>query len=387
MNNDLEAVRARYEPEIHQIAEPVGLSLNAARKGETVKVLQRAFFSSYDDDHRHYFRQILGQFPTSVSLPNHLLIVIRNNEARIHQEFPLVLKIRPKVAIQAHRFVFEDQILDIEGVGFKDNVFEVDIRDGDKIVWLFRVGWSFGLYFDFSGEMATMELWKILGQCYRAMHFHDVYAFFADSANPERLLDRGWFPFIQFSTDEFRQLRHGICQTSELDAAEEHIIQAFTPERIDRFAEGWWANPAFRDKREIIAAGLNAYKEGSDEHVINCIKNLVGEAEGIVTLHFHGNFGRKPTTRELMEYVSDLGKETFSSSGSLAFPGLFHDYLDSFLFQAFDLGDGTVELSRHSAAHGVATADKYTRIRALQVILCLDQIHHFIMSRSNQTTE
>ena len=383
MEIDVETASARYDPDIRQVAELAGLSLNAARQGESVKVLQSAFFSSYDDDHRHYFGQILGQFSgLTATLPNNLLIVVRHNEARIHNAFPLMLNIRSKVAIQPGRAVFQDQILDIEEVRFKDAVFEADIRDGDKIVWLFRLDWSFGLYFDFSGQSTTLELWKTLGQCYRAMHFHAVYAFFADPANPERLIDRGWFPFIQFSTDEFRQLRNGVRHPSELHIVEEHIVQAFTAERIDRLAEGWWTNPAFRDKKEIITAGLNAYKEGSDEQVINCIKNLVSEAEGIVRLHFHRNVGRKPTTRELIEYVSDRGKQAFPTSGSLAFPRLFHGYLDTFLFRGFDLEHGTVDLSRHSVAHGVAAADQYTRTRALQVILSLDQIHHYIMNRS-----
>ena len=58
------------------------------------------------------------------------------------------------------------------------------------------------------------------------------------------------------------------------------------------------------------------------------------------------------------------------------------ELLDTFLFRGFDLEHGTVDLSRHSVAHGVAAADQYTRIRALQVILSLDQMHHYIMNRS-----
>ena len=379
---------ARYEPEIHEVAELAGISLNVARKGEMVKVLQSAFFSSYDDDHQHYFGQILGQFSSLGStLSNDLLIVIRNKQARVHTSFPLTVKIRSKGTIQRGSAVFKDQILDIEEVRFRDDFFEADIRDGDKIVWLFRVDWSFGLYFDLSGKSSTRELWKTLGQCYRSMHFHAVYAFFVDPTNPERLIDRGWFPFIQFSANEFSQLRYGIGDPSELDTVEAHIVQAFSADRIDQFSEGWWTNPAFRDKKEIIAAGLNAYKEGSDEQVINCIKNLISEAEGIVRLHFHRNMGRKPTTRELMEYVSARGKKAFPSSGSLAFPGLFYEYLENSLFRSFDLKDQTVELSRHSAAHGVAAPNQYTRTRALQVILALDQIHHYIMSRSNQALD
>lgn len=378
----------RYEPEIHEVEDLVGISLNAASEGDTVKVLQNGFFSSYEDDHQHCFRQLLGQFPSSVwMLHNDLLIVVRDKQARIHTLFPVTARVRPKGPVQPGSAVFKDQILDIEEIRFRDDSFEADIRDGDKIVWLFRVDWSFGLYFDLSGKLSTPELWKTLGYYYRSMHFRAVYAFFVDPKNPERLIDRGWFPFIQFSNDEFRQLRHGIGNPSELDTVEAHVVEEFGADRIDRFSEHWWTNPVFRDKQEIIAAGLNAYREGSDEQVINCIKNLVSEAEGIVRLHFHRDRGTQPTTRELMDYMSARGKKAFPSSGSLAFPSLFHEYLENFLFRGFDLKDRKVELSRHSVAHGVAAPDLYSRTRALQIILALDQIHHYTMSRSNQALD
>ena len=276
------ALRARYEPAVEQVGDIAGIAQQPAREGETVKVLQRAFLSSYDDEHRHYFDQVLGQFPSVGRMPNNLLIVIRCNEARVHTEFPVSLRIRPKVPIKKHRFVFQSQILDIEEVRFSDSIFEADVRDGDKIVWLFRMDWSFGLYFDFTGELTTVELWKRLGECFRAMSFHATYSFFADPANQARLMDRGWFPFIQFSTEEFRQLRHGVYNAGDLPIVEEQIVHGFTDERIDRIAESWWANHAYREKKAIILAGLNAYKGGSEDQIITCIKTLISEVEGIV---------------------------------------------------------------------------------------------------------
>ena len=382
---DLDGIKARYDPEVQRVGELLGLSQGAARKGEKVHVLQRGFFSSYDDEHRQCFAQVLGQFPNADRRPDNLLVVIRGVEARIHKKFPLSLRVRPKVPIKAHHFVFQDQILDIEEVRFRDSIFEVDIRDEDKIVWFFRLDWSFGLYFDFSGKLTIAELWKTLGDCYRAMYFHTIYSFFADPANPTRLMDRGWFPFIQFSTEEFRQLRHGVENPPQLPIVEEFILGAFTEERIDRIANAWWANEAYREKKEIILAGLSAYKDGSDAQIINCIKNLISEMEGIVRLHFDRNVGGQMTTARLIEYVSNRGKASFPSSGSLAFPELFHKYLETFIFRAFSLDDrSNLSLSRHSVTHGVATADLYTRVRALQVVLSLDQIHHYMMSRKTQ---
>ena len=178
MDNDLQALKARYDPEIQQVEDLGGLCMNAPKQGEMAKILRRSFFSSYDDDHRHYFTQVLSQFSgLDVKRLNEVLIVIRENTAHIYKIFPMMVNIRAKVPIEAGRAVFRSQILDISEVRFQDAVFEADIRDGDKIVWLFRVDWSFGLYFDFSEEMTTDELWKTLGQCYRGMESHSLYSF------------------------------------------------------------------------------------------------------------------------------------------------------------------------------------------------------------------
>ena len=86
----------------------------------------------------------------------------------------------------------------------------------------------------------------------------------------------------------------------------------------------------FLKKKEIICAGLNAYKNGGIDNIINCIKNLISEIEGIVQLHYHRDLGKKPTTRELKDYMIDQGKERFPYSGTLAFPELFYEYLEGF---------------------------------------------------------
>ena len=59
-----------YDPEIQKVGGLAGLAVNMARSGDKVKVCQSGFFSSYDDDHRHYFGQILGQFAGLGGTPN-----------------------------------------------------------------------------------------------------------------------------------------------------------------------------------------------------------------------------------------------------------------------------------------------------------------------------
>ena len=379
MSLDLDDLRAQYDPEVHTVPPLVGLAVSPVKAGRSVKTLIRAFFSSYDDDHRHYFSQILGQFPALDHHPDRALIVIREDTAYIHNHFPLSTTVIPKSPIPAHRFVFRNQIVEVTEVHFRDSVFEPDIRNGDKLVWLFRLGWSFGLYFDFSGDMRTVDLWGTLGQCYRSIDAHSTYSFLSRQDNVHRMIERGWFPFIQLSPDELRQLKHGIESESGMDAVEDAILGAFTPERIDDIASHWWNDPVYQKKRGIISAGLKAYNDGSDGQTINSIKNLSSEVEGILRMHYDREFSENPSTMDLKNYLKKRALQAFPHAASLAFPSLFFEYLDGFVFKSFNLRDGPVQLSRYSIAHGVADQERYTRTHALQLILSLDQICFYMM--------
>ena len=76
--------------------------------------------------------------------------------------------------------------------------------------------------------------------------------------------------------------------------------------------------------------------------------------------------------------MSDRAKLNFSSPQSLGFPDHFFNYFDKVFFRQFDIEKGDVKLSRHTAAHGVADKEEYTKTRALQLILTLDQIYFYL---------
>ena len=63
---------------------------------------------------------------------------------------------------------------------------------------------------------------------------------------------------------------------------------------------------------------------------------------------------------------------------SLGFPDIFFKYLGEIFFKNFDLKTGDVDLSRNTASHGVAKAEDYTKTKALQGILILDQIYRYL---------
>ena len=379
MSPNVEDSQSHYEPEVIDVEDLGGLSLNTAKQGEKVQVLRKSFFSSYQTDHRHFFSQILGLFPVLKGQDlNHLLVVIRKNKAYIHRNFPMMMNVLSKVDVHAGTAIFKNQIVDIVEVKFADSFFSIDIQNGDKIVWLFRIDWSFGLYFDFSEKLEIPNLWRELAVCYRRMEFHALYSFLSSNTNFAAVVARGWFPFIQIVGREFDQLMFGITSPGDVEQVEEGILDAFTAARLAAFTQYWWQNEFFADKREIISAGINAYIRGEPDDIVHSIKNLVTEIEGIIRLDFHGVRRRRPNTRELREHMADRARTKFPHSESLGFPHLFVDYLENVLFRSFDVEKGSVDLSRHSVAHGVLSAEKYTKVRALQLILVLDQIYFYL---------
>ena len=311
---------------------------------------------------------------------NRLLVVIKkDSKAFIYKEnFPFTLRIRLKKSKKALEVVFQEEIADIIGVKFSDAVFNLNIEDGDKFVWLFRVNWKFGLFFDFSGQLKSDRLFEELGKCYRRLLYLDVYAFLEDQYSFDELLKEGWFPFVQLIGQQFRKLISYYADDKKYSFYIDEILESFNQEKIQAFSDYWWDNQIFSQKREIIEAGVEAYFQDTKSGYINVIKTLSTEIEGIIRLAYFIEHKAKPSTEGLKKYITDCGEKKFTSVGSLGFPRLFYDYLNQSIFKGFDLKSGEIPSSRHSVAHGVAKIEAYDRIRAFQLILTLDQIYFFL---------
>lgn len=376
-----------YRPEIRSGENLRGIAMNAVRGGDQVRVLQKAFVSSYDHRDHHVFDEILNSvFGEGIHALNDLLVVIRRKSFRIYRHFPMVFRARSTTAIELGRPVYENQILDIVAVRFEDAKFDLDIRDGDKFVWLFREKWAFGLYFDFSENLRTEELWNELGHCYKTVKYHTVYSVLSREEEFNRLLDRGWFPFVQILGQEFSRLLLSIEDARNLETTEELLVDEFNDARIEQFSDYWWKNDIFLQKKPLIAAGIAAYVSGDETGAIHCINTLVPQIDGIIRLYYEEDVGGKPSTRELMDYLRAGAAERSPTAGNLVFPLPLVDYIDRVFFRPFDISRDDTELSRHSVAHGAADHSKFTRVRALQLILLLDQIYFYFQNRPRLET-
>lgn len=361
--------------------------MNTVRGGDQVRVLQKAFVASYDDRDHHIFDEILSSvIGEGIHTLNDLLVVIRGKSFHIYRRFPMSFRARSTKAIEQGSPVYENQILDIVAVRFEDAKCDLDIRDGDKLVWLFREKWAFGLYFDFSGEMRTEELWKELGHCYKAVKYHTLYSLLSREVEFNRLLDRGWFPFVQILGHEFNRLLLSIEDARSLETTEHLLADEFDDARIERFSDYWWKNDIFLKRRPLISAGIAAYISGNETGAIYCINTLVPQIEGIIRLYHKEDVGGNPSTRELMDYLRAGAGEGGPTAGNLVFPLPLVKYIGRVFFRSFDLDRNDAEVSRHSVAHGAADHSKFTRIRALQLILLLDQIYFYFQHRPKLET-
>lgn len=324
--------------EVSEIYKPIirdGIKINGIA-GETIPkdakglIIRKSFILSYDKNFERYCNNILN-----VVLGNHqnetlnrLLVVIKKDgQARIYQNFPLKAHIRAKRSVKQFEVVQQDDIADIVGIEFSDDIFNLDIENGDKLIWLFRINWKFGLYFDFSEQLDTSKLPEELADCYRRLLYLDMYSFLESKKQLKELLDEGWFPFMQLIGSRFQSLMDYFTEEKKYAVQIEKILEYFNQEKFAKLSSNWWSNPIFNEKREIIEAGIEAYFQGTKSGYINAIKTISTEIEGVIRIAFFNDFGRKPTTQEIQQHITTLGEKKFSAIGSLGFPKLFYEYL------------------------------------------------------------
>jgi hypothetical protein len=267
--------------------------------------------------------------------------------------------------------VFENDIADVISMYFP----AVSIGVDDKVVCVFREGWSFGLV-AFTNEQEKLdveEFYKALGSLHRGLRYREVYDAVLTPATFEPLLTAGWFPFVEIVNAEFRDFASQAEAGHPLDAAEQRLLQAFDAQRLDHLVDRWMTKPHLAARDKLLVAAVNAFKNGD---AVSTIKNVLTEIEGVLNDAYrstHGGQGAK--LKVLLPWVRASAEGQAGSPDTLLFPEAFARYLDARTFANFDPINQTGEAdSRHAVGHGAAYQDSYTMTRALQAILTLDQI-------------
>ena len=377
-------VQGVYEPKVIDDFQLVGLAAKTILPGEEGKVTQKMFTSSLDEHFSLFATQLLspifGIDPGS-SLNSLLVIVKPDNKAYVYQQFPFGVTAIPKTPVEPYRAVFKNNLADIIGVFFQDIVIDLNPEDGDRIVWLFRENWHFGLFFDLSGNLNSQSTLKDMGFYYRRLTYLNKYLFLEKSSNFKQMIKEGWFPFVAVINDGIEKIQLYYQEDRKYPSILQELIDSFNEEKLLYLTSRWWNNSIFAGKQKIIQAGINNYLTNTEEGYISAVKNLATEPEGIIRIAYHQDCGESRSAKEFKEYISDQGKSRFSTPGSLCFPDKFLDYLKDYVFRPFNVQEGHLPESRHSVAHGVAQDDVYSQEFALKLILTLDNIYFFLGNR------
>jgi len=360
----------------------IGFVVETAQSGEMAKIQTRGSLVSDSPLFYTYIDQISGIFLKTV-LVDHvfqfLVLIHENLSADLYlNDLPVKVLMMTKRDLKKGEVVTTGDIADIQQLSFEG----INIKDTDKVIYCFKVGWKFGLFFDLHREdplnIPAME--AELGALYRYLSFQYVYDILESKPHFELLLKDGWFPFIEILASEFKELSEAYKNLPDPQAKVQEIVAKFNERRIERIVNKWWNKKIFSDKRAILESGIQSYLRDDAKGFIACIKILLTEIEGIIRLHYFKETGKGKDVHipDLINHIFDKGKSKTGSEASLFFPCDFLHYLKEAIFPQFDLEKGNIALSRHTSSHGVAKVEDYSKIRAVQMILILDQLYFYI---------
>ncbi|MER9371828.1 hypothetical protein [Mesorhizobium sp. M0491] len=358
-----------------------GVTAEAGRGGATIKVWTRLYLTS---DDRFFHRIVEGlaahiehrsaQAGHHISLtrPGFILLVIHpDNTGDLWLDAAAVsLHIMVKRSMAAGTVIFENDIADVTAMSFP----LVEIGKQDRVVCIFREGWRFALFFDFNadGALSIEDMERDLGTLHRRLKYRDLYDAIADENVFARLIEAGWFPFVEILGREFRELANNCEAGFELDDVEAKSLAAFDARRVETMFARWMAKPHFAGKERLLRSALNNFASGDS---IAVLKIILTEIEGILSVAYRKVHGRGARTKKLLEFAVQSAEKKAGQPDTLLFPSAFAHYLKSHTFAEFDPVARTGKASsRHAVGHGEADADSYTQVRALQALLTLDQL-------------
>jgi len=228
-------VQGIYEPKVIDDFQLIGLAAETILPGEEGKVIQKMFISSLDEHFPLFATQllspILGADPGS-SLNSLLVLVKPDNKAYVYQRFPFGVTVIPKTSVEPHLAVFKDNLADIVGVFFQDIVINLNPEDGDKIVWLFRENWHFGLFFDLSGKLNSLSGLQEMGCYYRRLTYLNEYLFLEKSSNFKQMIEDGWFPFVAVINDGIEKIQLYYQEDRKYPSILQELIDSFNKEKL-----------------------------------------------------------------------------------------------------------------------------------------------------------
>jgi hypothetical protein len=300
-----------------------------------------------------------------------LLVIHSNGSADLWVDSAAVsLSILAKRDFQAGSAIFESDIADVTEMWFP----HVNFQPTDRMIYLFRQDWRFGLYFDLrtEEELSVDEAARSLGYLYRIMRYRHIYDILKNETLLNKLMQAGWFPFVEIVGREIRDLLNACEAGFDLGEAETTLLAKFDDARLDRMFARWVAKPHFASKERILKSAIAAFKA---QDAVAVLKIVLSEIEGVLAEAYRASVGQSAKIKALLKFAVESAEKKAGGPDTLLFPATFARYLENHTYAKFDpLTEQGTAGSRHAVGHGAADADSYTQVRALQALLTLDQI-------------
>ena len=362
----------------------IGYALSSGRKGDMVDVVFREFTSTEDGQ---YFIQrlegishVLQNLPSPINpsqIDNMLIIHYANGRTTVYvNELEQHLRVRATRAVKAGTAVTKDDIADIE---YLEIGVQIPIDAG--FVFLFSIGWRKGLLYDFGPiglpehQTRQYDVARALGQAYCHVLFQERFSISDTEWNA--LFEAKWFPFVGFRNETITALINHIQSGWSPDEMIDDIISEIK-ERVPQMSDSWRTRSSLSPHIRILERAIDRFQ--NDDYV-SCTGLLFPRIEGILRTH-HRNSGSEdhPSQKILSKYAISTKIENQSS---LLLPHRFREYLDRVYFKDFDPNIPDIEISRHSIAHGVASASNFDPKSAAISILIIHQLFYFLQSENH----
>ncbi len=364
---------------------PMGYSLGAARRDETMSVSTLGFVSSEDGDKLIKYLEgipttILSRLPEAQRiLPSQidslLVVISKDRIATVYlNELRMKGQVVVKRAIKKGEQLFADDIADIRQLEFEG----VDIPPDSGVVFVFSIGWRKGLFYDLQpleanqNRSRTYDLAKVLAECHTYLTFQERFKLTGEDWT--RLFDAQWFPFVALKDQTVRAMidhaRNGWSVDDLLDQIADEVRA-----RIVAIPTSW-KQSLFAPHHEVLEKVVEQYL--SDDY-LSASLILYPRIEGIMrTVHTHVGAKSKPHKDNLIRSIMGAGSDK-RHAHSLLLPDRFQKYLEQVYFKAFKPGEAPVA-SRHSVSHGVATVDQLSLKAATIGLLIVQQLVYFLPS-------
>lgn len=360
---------------------PAGLTLHAARGGDTVSV-QDAGAATTDDGEVCY--QYLG-FATELLYELHaaghsiapsqvdsfFAIIRRDRSATLYiNELPLISTFRISRACEAGEKVTADDVIDFS----QSRLGDVHIPPDAGYIAVVSHQWRKGILFDFAPlrhetpPERDYDVWPILGQIVGRLMFQERLSISRDDW--KRLFACRWFPFAGLKNASIQKLLGHVRAEWKV----EELLPEFKVEllaKVNCFLESWKNKEQFIGRAPLLDRAVERFEA---EDYLSCTSIIYPTIEGILRAH---HAIASPNTERKQNALSATAVATvIDNPYSLLLPRRFQAYLCQVFFATFDENSPTIPVSRNSVGHGVASVDDYGLEAALIALLTCHQLYY-----------